>query len=135
MPVMSALGMKSPNCAARRSGTRCRRLLRSAFGPVSDRCDAPSGPPGAARPRGYTDPVSNRSFRPLAFNGEDIILWRALAHVADGRYVGAGTTNPATGSVTGALAEQGWKGVDIPPAAVLEHPLDDVLAEHGLLGE
>jgi hypothetical protein len=79
--------------------------------------------------------VSNRAFRSHARNGEDIVLWRALADVADGRFVDVGARGHAmTGSITAALAEQGWKGVEVPASAVLERPLDDVLDGHGLHG-
>jgi hypothetical protein len=76
--------------------------------------------------------VSNGAFRSHARNGEDIILWRALGSVADGRYLDAGASNPVTGSITAGLAEQGWKGVEIPFGAVLDRRLDDVLAENSL---
>jgi hypothetical protein len=76
--------------------------------------------------------VSKRAFRSYARGGEDIIVWRALGSVAEGRYVDAGASNPVTGSVTAALAEHGWKGIEIPADAVLEGRLGDVLAEHSV---
>jgi hypothetical protein len=79
--------------------------------------------------------VSNRPFRSLAFNGEDIVVWRALGQVTNGRYVDAGSAGPRTGSLTAALAEQGWKGIDLRAGTVLARPLGEVLAEHGLLDE
>jgi pimeloyl-ACP methyl ester carboxylesterase len=79
--------------------------------------------------------VSKGPFRSRAYNGEDVIVWRALGAVSDGRYVDAGASGPTSGSLTAALAEQGWKGIEIPAGEVLDRRLDDVLAEHGLLDQ
>lgn len=79
--------------------------------------------------------VSHGPFRSRARNGEDVILWRALAEVTDGRFVDVGASGPATGSITAALAEQGWKGIEVPVAAVLDRPFDEVLASQGMQAE
>lgn len=54
-------------------------------------------------------------FISYAQNGEDVILWRALRHVRDGRYVDVGACEPDHLSVTKAFCERGWRGIDIEP--------------------
>lgn len=54
-------------------------------------------------------------FISYAQNGEDVILWRALRHVRDGRYVDVGAAEPDRLSVTRAFCERGWRGIDIEP--------------------
>lgn len=48
-----------------------------------------------------------------AQNGEDVVLWRALRHVSGGRYVDVGACDPVDLSVTKALYDRGWRGIDI----------------------
>ena len=50
-----------------------------------------------------------------AQNGEDVVLWRALGHVRDGRYVDVGANHPVVDSVTHAFVLAGWSGVDVEP--------------------
>lgn len=52
-------------------------------------------------------------FISYAQNGEDVVLWRALSHVAHGRYVDVGANDPVHLSVTKALYDRGWRGIDI----------------------
>ncbi len=54
-------------------------------------------------------------------NGEDVVLWRALGHVQDGRYVDIGANHPVHHSVTCLFYENGWRGVDVEP---VEHFAD-----------
>jgi FkbM family methyltransferase len=54
-------------------------------------------------------------FVSYAQNGEDVILWRALGHVRDGRYVDVGAAGPETDSVTKAFCQRGWRGIDVEP--------------------
>lgn len=54
-------------------------------------------------------------FLSYAQNFEDVVLWRALGHVTDGRYVDVGAADPVIDSVTMALYERGWRGVHIEP--------------------
>ena len=54
-------------------------------------------------------------FVSYAQNGEDVILWRALRGVPKGRYVDVGAYDPDEHSVTKALYERGWRGVNIEP--------------------
>lgn len=50
-----------------------------------------------------------------AQNGEDVVLWRALGHVSQGRYVDVGANHPVQDSVTCLFYEHGWHGVDVEP--------------------
>lgn len=57
--------------------------------------------------------VSNVPFVSYGQNHEDVILWRALSHVTDGTYVDVGAADPEELSVTKALYERGWSGLNI----------------------
>jgi FkbM family methyltransferase len=48
-------------------------------------------------------------------NWEDVMLWRALKHVARGRYVDIGAQDPIVDSVSMAFYERGWRGVHVEP--------------------
>ncbi len=54
-------------------------------------------------------------FVSYAQNGEDVVLWRALGHVAGGRYVEVGANDPSEMSVTRAFYDAGWSGITIEP--------------------
>jgi FkbM family methyltransferase len=54
-------------------------------------------------------------FVSYAQHGEDVILWRALGDREDGFYVDVGAFDPSDDSVTRALYERGWRGVNIEP--------------------
>lgn len=54
-------------------------------------------------------------FLSYAQNREDVVLWRALGHVANGRYVDVGANDPTEGSVSRAFYEHGWSGVAVEP--------------------
>ena len=49
--------------------------------------------------------------------GEDVRLWRALGHVADGRYIDVGAADPDDMSVTRAFYDRGWRGINVEPVA------------------
>lgn len=55
------------------------------------------------------------SFVSYAQNFEDLMLWRALRHVAGGLYVDVGAQHPRTDSVSRGFYEQGWRGVHVEP--------------------
>lgn len=55
------------------------------------------------------------TFVSYAQNGEDVILWRALGNVRDGRYVDVGAADPEVDSVTKAFVDRGWRGIDVEP--------------------
>jgi FkbM family methyltransferase len=59
----------------------------------------------------YTAP----KFISYAGNFEDVMLWRALGHLAPGWYVDVGASSPIHGSVTRAFYERGWQGIDVEP--------------------
>lgn len=54
-------------------------------------------------------------FLSYAQHGEDVVLWRALHHVSQGRYVEVGANHPSEMSVTKAFYDAGWSGVTIEP--------------------
>src|SRR4051812_19442188 len=62
----------------------------------------------------YRDP-DPMTFISYAQNYEDIMLFRALRHVADGFYVDVGANSPDEHSVTKAFYERGWRGINIEP--------------------
>ena len=52
-----------------------------------------------------------------AQNFEDVLLWRALGHIENGRYVDIGAQDPVVDSVSLAFYERGWRGVHVEPSA------------------
>lgn len=63
------------------------------------------------------------SFTSYAENFEDVLLWRALGGVAAGFYVDVGAGDPRRHSVTQALYERGWRGINLEPAPGLQRRL------------
>lgn len=61
--------------------------------------------------------MSDSTFVSYAQNGEDVVLWRALAGVRSGRYVEVGGNDPTKDSVSRAFYERGWSGVVVEPVA------------------
>lgn len=57
----------------------------------------------------------NEGIVSYAQNFEDVILWRALAHVGVGNYVDVGAQSAYEDSVSRAFHEHGWKGVHVEP--------------------
>ncbi len=55
------------------------------------------------------------SFISYAQNDEDVMLWRALKHVAKGFYIDVGANDPKIDSVTKAFYDSGWHGINIEP--------------------
>lgn len=54
-------------------------------------------------------------FISYAQNREDVVLWRALGDIPNGRYVEVGANQPAMDSVTKAFYDRGWSGITIEP--------------------
>lgn len=50
-----------------------------------------------------------------AQNFEDVMLWRALKHVKNGRYIDVGAQDPIIDSVSKNFHEQGWHGIHVEP--------------------
>lgn len=50
-----------------------------------------------------------------AQNFEDVMLWRALAHVGKGNYIDVGAQSAYEDSVSRAFHEHGWNGVHVEP--------------------
>ena len=55
------------------------------------------------------------SFISYSQNSEDVLLWRALGHVAGGFYIDVGANDPEEHSVTRAFYDAGWRGISIEP--------------------
>lgn len=58
-------------------------------------------------------------FVSYAQNREDVVLWRALGHIPEGRYVDVGANDPRVDSVTRAFYEAGWSGLTVEPVPAL----------------
>lgn len=56
------------------------------------------------------------TFKSYAQNFEDVVLWRALQDVEQGRYVDVGAQHPIVDSVSKAFYERGWRGIHVEPA-------------------
>lgn len=67
--------------------------------------------------------MSDIPFVSYAQNAEDVVLWRTLGHVQEGRYVDVGANHPRIDSVSRAFYERGWKGITV-------EPLGDLVALH-----
>ena len=59
--------------------------------------------------------MSDSPFVSYAQNAEDVVLWRALGHLQDGRYVDVGANHPRVDSITQAFYERGWRGITVEP--------------------
>ena len=59
------------------------------------------------------------SFVSHAQNREDVLLWRALNDVEQGRYIDLGAAEPVTDSVTYAFYQRGWSGINVEPVRTL----------------
>ncbi|NDC56463.1 MAG: FkbM family methyltransferase, partial [Alphaproteobacteria bacterium] len=59
--------------------------------------------------------LTQRPFHSYAQNLEDIVLWRALHGVKEGRYIDIGACDPRIDSVSRGFYEQGWRGVHFEP--------------------
>jgi FkbM family methyltransferase len=68
-----------------------------------------------------------------AQNGEDVVLWRALGAVENGRYIDVGANHPVDDSVTWAFYQRGWRGLLVDPhpdyAALLREQRPDDAVE------
>lgn len=77
------------------------------------------------------------AFTSYAQNFEDVMLWRALSHVTNGRYIDIGAQHPVIDSVSLAFYERGWRGTHVEPvpayAALLrQHRSDETVIEAAL---
>ena len=59
------------------------------------------------------------NFVSYAQNREDVLLWRALNDVERGHYIDLGAAEPVTDSVTYALYQRGWSGINVEPVRSL----------------
>ena len=67
------------------------------------------------RTDGYLNPVSSSPFVSYAQNGEDVVLFRALGGVDEGRYIDVGANDPFLHSITYAFYQRRWSGITIDP--------------------
>jgi FkbM family methyltransferase len=63
------------------------------------------------------------TFISYAQNLEDVLLWRALGHIAGGFYIDVGANDPVEDSVTKAFYDAGWRGINIEPMPQFHHAL------------
>ena len=73
----------------------------------------PSTPTRSPRPA--CECVAHVTFISYAQNCEDVMLWRALKTVGPGFYIDVGAAHPDRDSVTRALYDRGWHGINIEP--------------------
>lgn len=57
------------------------------------------------------------AFISYAQNLEDVMLFRALKHVRQGRYLDIGANHPVEDSVTKAFYDRGWSGINVEPVS------------------
>ncbi len=63
----------------------------------------------------YDRPVGSSTFESYSQNGEDVVLWRALHEVRDGRYIDVGANHPQIYSVSMGFYNRGWSGITVEP--------------------
>jgi FkbM family methyltransferase len=78
--------------------------------------------------------VTGEKFVSYAQNREDVVLWRALGGVANGRYVEVGANDPEHFSITKAFYDRGWRGLAAEPVPAFAERLraarpEDVVVE------
>lgn len=59
--------------------------------------------------------VSSSTFVSYSQNGEDVVLWRALRGVSQGRYIDVGANHPSHDSVSMSFYRHGWSGITVEP--------------------
>ena len=59
--------------------------------------------------------MKSAPFVSYAQNGEDVVLFRALRKIDNGRYVDVGANDPVDFSITYAFYQRGWSGITIDP--------------------
>jgi hypothetical protein len=84
--------------------------------------------------------VISGPFESYSTNGADVVLWRALQDVGQGRYVDLGAGHPTQGSISMAFYAHGWRGITVEPDAGMadlqrrERP-GDLLIEAAVTGK
>jgi Methyltransferase FkbM domain len=59
--------------------------------------------------------VTPSPFESFSPNGEDVVLWRALGRIEQGRYVEVSAGDPSRGSVSLGFYRRGWSGIAVQP--------------------
>jgi FkbM family methyltransferase len=60
--------------------------------------------------------VTDEVLLSYAQNCEDVVLWRALRHVPNGRYIDVGANDPTVFSITRTFYDHGWRGISVEPS-------------------
>jgi FkbM family methyltransferase len=63
----------------------------------------------------YDPGVVSSTFASFSQSGEDVVLWRTLHQVPNGRYVDVGANHPEIYSVSMGFYERGWSGITVEP--------------------
>ena len=63
----------------------------------------------------YDHRVISSTFASFSQNGEDVVLWRALHDVPNGRYIDVGANDPQVFSVSMGFYNRGWSGITVEP--------------------
>ncbi|MES2320234.1 MAG: FkbM family methyltransferase [Pseudomonadota bacterium] len=63
------------------------------------------------------------SFVSYSQNGEDVLLWRALKHLARGFYIDVGANDPVADSVSKVFYDAGWHGINLEPLPAFHQAL------------
>jgi FkbM family methyltransferase len=63
--------------------------------------------------------VNTEPFVSFAQNREDVLLHRALGHLAAGRYLEIGANHPSADSISRPFYDRGWSGITVEPMADL----------------
>lgn len=67
--------------------------------------------------------MTSEPFLSFAQNAEDVVLYRALRHIDNGRYLEIGANHATVDSISRAFYDRGWSGVTVEPVA-------ELIAEH-----
>lgn len=115
---------------------RERTSRSKAFAARGVPCPVPHGHSGIR----YDPTMGSPTFASFSQNGEDVVLWRALRDVSDGRYIDVGANHPQLFSVSRGFYDRGWSGITVEPDPEfarmqrLERPRD-VMVEAAITGK
>jgi FkbM family methyltransferase len=73
------------------------------------------------------------SFVSYAQNFEDVLLWRALRDIENGRYIDIGAHDPVVDSVSLAFYNAGWRGMHVEPIPALASKLRAARPEEAVI--
>jgi len=73
------------------------------------------------------------TFTSFAQNFEDVLLWRALSDVRNGRYIDIGAHDPEIDSVSFAFYKAGWRGLHVEPVPSYAERLREARPEEAVI--